>query len=82
MEGQCSLNETKQFIGRRFWRRALDTLMIGVLFGALAGVPYGQWFGLPAALQFAVQSMISVVAFASLLAHWPTEIDLEQACFL
>lgn len=82
MELQCSLDQKRPVIGRQFWRRLLDTLMIGVLLGALGGVPYAQWFGLSDTMQFAVQSMISMVAFASLLAHWPDEMTLEQTCFL
>ena len=56
--------------------------MLGALLGALVGVPYLQWLGLSHMLQFAVQSMISTVVFSILLSHWPTEMTLEQACFL
>lgn len=82
MSEQCSLTERNKPIGPRFGRKALDTLMIGVLLGTLAGVPFGRWLGLPDTVQFAVQSMISMVVFSSLLTHWPDEMTLEQTCFL
>jgi hypothetical protein len=63
-------------------RRLLDVLGVGMVLGVLVSMPYDQFFGLSATLYYAVQSMISVFAFASLLSSWPTTVTVEQACFL
>jgi hypothetical protein len=43
---------------------------------------YDQLFGLSDTLHYAVRSMISIFAFASLLSNWPTTVTVEQACLL
>jgi hypothetical protein len=48
----------------------------------LVSMPYDQLFGLSDTLHVAVQSMISVFTFASLLSYWPTEVKVEQVCKL
>ncbi len=82
MNDRCSL--TQQSIDRRIWAgnplAFVGVLGIGVLLGVLAGIPYGRLFGLSNVLRLAVQSMISVFAFAGLLCHWPAEMSIEREC--
>jgi hypothetical protein len=85
MEYQCSLE--KETISRRVLtaanlRRLLDVLGLGMLLGVLVNMPYDQLFGLSDTIYYAVQSMISIFAFASLLSNWPTTVTVEQACLL
>jgi hypothetical protein len=85
MEYQCVLE--KETFPRRVLtaanlRRFLDVLGLGMVLGVLVSMPYDQLFGLSDTLYYAVQSMISIFAFASLLSNWPTTVTVEQACLL
>ncbi len=87
MEQQCSLEENALFnLGRVLTaanlHKFLNVLGIGLLLGVLVSMPYDQLFGLSDTLHFAVQSMISIFVFASLLSNWPSEVTVERACFL
>jgi|GEM_PF-4577069 len=86
MDGQCSLTRTGMGVGfwRRpeFWRKAINTLMTGVLLGVLVGLPYARWLGFSDLLAFALQSTISTVVLSVLITRWPTEMTLEPMCFI
>ena len=85
MEHTCSLQREKssrRVINSANLRRLLDVLGLGLLLGALVNVPYDQLFGLSDTLHYALQSMISIFAFASLLSNWPKHVTVEQACLL
>ena len=85
MQHQCSLEEktfSRRFLTAANLRRFLDVLSLGMLLGVLVSMPYDQLLGLSDTLQYAVQSMISIFAFASLLSNWPTKVTVEQACLL
>jgi hypothetical protein len=85
MNHQCSLEQAKlswRVLTAANLRRFLDVLALGMLLGVLVSMPYDQFFGLSDTLHYAVQSMISVFAFASLLSSWPTTVTVEQACLL
>jgi hypothetical protein len=85
MEHSCSLERkanSTRVISSANLRRLLDALGIGLLLGVLVNVPYDQLFGLSDTLQYAVQSMITIFAFASLLSNWPKYVTVEQARLL
>jgi hypothetical protein len=85
MERQCSLDtktSSRHALSTANLRKLLDVLGLGMLLGVLVSMPYDQLFGLSDTLNVAVQSMISVFAFASLLSYWPTKVTVEQACLL
>jgi hypothetical protein len=85
MEYQCSLDRrtfSRRILTAANLHKFLDVLGLGMLLGVLVSMPYDQLFGLSNTLHVAVQSMISVFAFASLLSYWPTEVTVEQACLL
>ena len=85
MGDQCSL-EKQRFSGRLVTaanlRRLMDVLSLGMLLGVLVNMPYDQLFGLSATFYYALQSMISIFAFASLLSNWPTTVTIERGCLL
>jgi hypothetical protein len=85
MENGCVLlNEalTRRVLTGANLRRLLDVLGLGMLLGVLVNMPFGRLLGLSDTLCYAVQSMISVFAFASLLSNWPTTVKVEQACLV
>lgn len=85
LANQCSLEKTRlsgRLLTAANLRRLMDVLGLGLLLGVLVNMPYDRLFGLSATLYYAVQSMISVFAFASLLSNWPASVKVEQACLL
>ena len=82
MEHQCEFEVSRRVLIASRLRRFLDVLGLGMLLGVLVSVPYDQLFGLSDTLHYAVRSMISIFAFASLLSNWPTTVTVEQACLL
>jgi hypothetical protein len=85
MEQQCSLEKPKlpgRVLTASNLRRLMDVLGVGMLFAALVGMPYDQLFGLSRPISVAMQSLISAVAFSSLLSNWPSEVKVEKICFL
>lgn len=85
MHNKCSLEKerfSRRLLTAANLRRLMDVLGLGLLLGVLVNMPYDQLFGLSATLYYAIQSMISIFAFASLLSNWPTSVTVEQACLL
>jgi len=84
MEQQCVLDKkgsSRSIPDARRLGKLFYALVIGVLGGALIGMPYDRLFGFPQLWSTALQFSISTVTFASLLSTWPTKLAIEQGCF-
>ena len=63
---------------RRALAKTLVAVALGALIGVLVGAPYDQVFGLSTPLCTVLQSLVSTVAFASLVSEWPAEIAIDR----